>query len=333
MWTVSENPPAEPSGKPPQWLAGWAGPEDEQALLALFRRAFGQDMPAALWRWKYPGPGFCGTVARRRDGRLVAFYGGIPRDIHLFGAPARAVQIGDVMVDPQERGVLTRHGPFFLAATHYLRQRVGRTKTFPLAFGFPSSRAYRLGEHLGIYANVGEILRIDWPALDARPSLWLRARPLDETGAAAADRLWLEMAAALSRQIVGVRDFAYLRRRYLEHPTLRYRVLLASKRLGGAPFGVVVVRELDGQLELVDLVAPPERLAALAHLVRRLAFGLGKPRAYAWITARHAPLLAGETGAVSPENIIVPALAWPQATPPADIDGRWWLMGGDTDFH
>ena len=320
----------KPAARP--WQAGWAGPADEAELLALFRRAFGHDMPPAWWRWKYQEAEPCGALARR-GGRVVAFYGGIPRPVSLFGAPAAAVQIGDAMVDPLERGVLTRRGPFSLAAEHYLRRHVGRGKTYPLAFGFPSERAFRLGAKLGLYAKVGAMARIDWPALDTGPDLWLRARPLGEADAAAAGRLWLEMAAALSRHIVGVRDFAYLRRRYLEHPALTYHVFLATRRLGGAPFGVLVARELDAELELVDFVAPPERLPALVKIARRLAFKLGKPKLWTWITAPHAAALAGEAGAVSPTGVVIPALTWPQATPPAEIDGRWWLTPGDTDFH
>lgn len=315
-----------------QWCADWAGATDEAELLALFRRAFGHDMAPALWRWKYAGLDHYGACVRR-DGQLVAFYGGIPRTVKLFGAEASAVQIGDVMVDPDERGVLRREGPFFLAAQHYLRASVGVGKPFAIAFGFPSQRAYRLGERLGIYAKAAEILRIDWPASHSWPSPWLRTRPLTPDKRPATDRLWLEMAASLSRQIVGTRDFAYLQRRYLNHPTIGYRVLLVSRRWTGAPFGVVVVRELEGELELVDVVAPPERLVALANIVRRLAWNLGKPKAYAWITAQHANLLAGADGLASPAGITVPALAWPQAIPPAEIDGHWWLMAGDTDFH
>ncbi len=319
---------------PPKWLTDWAGPTDEAELLALFRRAFGYDMNPALWRWKYAGLDRSGALTRR-DGRVVAFYGGIPRTIRLFGSQATAVQIGDVMVDPAERGVLTRRGPFFLAASHYLRHCVGIGKAFPLAFGFPSQRACRLGERLGIYAKVGEIMRIDWPALKAWPNPRLRTRPLDASKAATAeaDWLWLEMAAALSRQIVGVRDFAYLRRRYLEHPTVSYRVLMVSSRISAKPFGIIVVRDEGEELELVDVVALPERLAALVKIVRRLACNLGKPKAYTWITVQHAGLFAGESGAVSPTGIVVPAFNWQQGMPPAEIDGHWWLTAGDTDFR
>ena len=315
-----------------KWTVDWAHPSDEADLLKLFHKSFGQDMAPALWRWKYQGLGSYGALVRR-DGRVVAFYGGIPRTVSLFGSQVAAVQIGDVMVDPNERGVLTRRGPFFLAASHYLQHRVGLRQKFPIAFGFPSQRAFRLGEHLGIYAKVGEIMRVEWPALKASPSPLLRIRPLSAAKGSTADWLWLEMAAALSRQIVGVRDFAYLKRRYLEHPTVSYRVLIVTNRLSTKPFGIIVVRDESEELELVDVVTPPERLTALVKIVRRLAWNLGKPKAYTWITAQYAGLFAGETGAVLPTGIVVPAFLWQQGMPPAEIDGHWWLMAGDTDFH
>ncbi len=82
------------------------------------------------------------------------------RAIQLFGSPARAVQIGDVMVHPKQRGILTRKGPFFQAAANFLEHFVGQGKDFPIAFGFPSERAYRLAEHLGLYEKVGELMRV-----------------------------------------------------------------------------------------------------------------------------------------------------------------------------
>ncbi|MFZ4702026.1 MAG: hypothetical protein ACOYMG_18425, partial [Candidatus Methylumidiphilus sp.] len=235
--------------------------------------------------------------------------------------------------EPKERGVLTRRGPFLLAAEHYLRHRVGVGKDFPLAYGFPSQRAYRIGERLGLYAKVGEIMRVEWPALQAWPNPLLRTRPWGITPGDAADRLWLEMAAALSRQVVGVRDFAYLKRRYLEHPTISYRTFLVSKRLGNRPFGILVLRDEADSLELLDVIAPPGRLTALVAIVRRLAWNLGKPKAYTWITAQNTAWFAGVAGVVSPTEIVVPAFNWPQGMPPAELNDRWWLMAGDTDFR
>ncbi len=315
----------------PQWIADWAHPDDEGELLALFSRAFKSEMPETVWRWKYAGLDPFGALARR-NGRAVAFYGGIPRTVELFGSTVTAVQIGDVMVDPDERGVLRRRGPFYFVAAHYLQHQVGKGKRFPLAFGFPSRRAYQLGANLGLYAKAGEIMRVEWAALNAKFNLLLRTRLLGHSLAAHADQLWLEMSAALSRQIVGVRNYAFLKQRYLEHPTLNYRVYLVSHRLGNKPYGILVVREEGDELFWVDMVAPPERVPALVSIVRRLASDLGKAKAYTWITAQHAALFGGESGVINPTEIVIPALDWNPAIRADQLHDRWWLMAGDTDF-
>ena len=318
------------------WSTDWAHPADEAELLELFTAAFGSNMHLGLWRWKYAGIDPIGVLVRREN-RAVAFYGSIPRAISFCGTPSMAVQIGDVMVHPSERGVLTRSGPFFLAASFFWHNCLGTDRPYyAFAFGFPSERPYRVGERLGLYVKAGDISRVGWPALKAGPNPLLRVRPWDATMGAAVDQIWFDMLAAMSQHIVGVRDFAYFQHRYLEHPTVDYKIYLVSTRLVGKPFAIIVVRDDDDELELVDIVAPPARLEALVKIVRRLAFNLGKAKAYTWITSPHAALFAGETGVVSPTGIVIPAFNSTDpsdGTPPAEIDGRWWLMAGDMDFR
>jgi hypothetical protein len=309
-----------------------AHPGNETELLELFRAAFGHDMPAELWHWKYQGLDTLGTLVRH-EGRPVAFYGGMPRAIYLFGSPAMAVQIGDVMVHPDLRGILTRRGPFFQAAASFLERFVGQDKAFPIAFGFPSERAYRLAGRLDLYERAGELIRVSWPALQARPSYKVRMRSLDHDKGTAVDRLWRKMAETMQDQVVGVRDWLYVQRRYLQHPTLTYQLYVISSRLTGTPIGIIVIRVLDDAVELIDIIAPPQRMATLVHCLRRLTWTLGKPLAYAWITSQHANLFAGDTGEITPTGIIIPHNCWTPGIPSSELLNRWWLMGGDTDFR
>ena len=320
--------------KPPEqriWIKEWASQENEAELLGLFEAAFGHEMQPEQWRWKYKGLDTQGAMIRC-NGQLVAFYGGMPRAIRLFGSPATAVQIGDVMVLPQERGILKRKGPFFLAAASFAERFVGNNNEFSLAFGFPSERAYRLGARLGLYEQVGEIMRVTWPALQARPSLKIRIRALEANQHAVVDQLWSEMAEALRDQVIGVRDWDYVQRRYLNHPTLSYQIFLVSSRWTGNAIGLFVVRILEDSVELIDLIASPKHIPILVNSVCRLTWNLSKPLAYAWITAHHAPLLAGETGEITPLNIPLPNICWMPGIPACELQDRWWLMGGDTDF-
>ena len=320
------------SPEPSVWLSDLAHPEDEAELLDLFRAAFGQEMAPGLWRWKYQDLDTLGTIVRR-EGRLVAFYGGMPRTIHLFGSPATGVQIGDVMVHPKQRGILTRKGPFFQAAANFLEHFVGQGKDFPIAFGFPSERAYCLAEHLGLYEKVGELMCVSWPALQARPSYKLSIRPLSYDKGVAVDRLWREMAAALQDQAVGVRDWSYVKRRYLQHPTVTYQLYLVSSRLIGTPVGIMVIHVLEDAVELLDIIAPPRHMATLVHCLRRLTWRMGKPQAYTWITSQHAQLLAGDSGKITPTGIIIPHNRWTPGISANELMNRWWLTGGDTDLR
>jgi len=161
----------------------------------------------------------------------------------------------------------------------------------------------------------------------------VRSRILKPDQHTIVDRLWNQMAEALRDQVVGVRDWNYLERRYLSHPTLNYQVFLVSSRWTGSPVGIFVVRILEDSVELLDLIAPPKHMPILVHNVRRLAWNLDKPLAYAWITAQHAPLLSGETGEITPTDIPLPNICWTPGIPASELQDRWWLMGGDTDFR
>ena len=316
-----------------RWTEGWARPADESALLALFARAFGHEMPAAQWRWKYAELDPIGSLVRR-EGLAVAFYGGMPRRIMLFGTPVKAVQIGDVMVDPAERGVLTRRGPFFLAARAYAERMVGPGRAYALAFGFPSERHTRLGEHLGLYARVDEVLEASWPALPDRRSILRSVRPLVRAQLGAVDFLWEKMAAAMNGVAIAVRDAAHVRHRFLEHPAIAYLCLLVRQRLSGAPVGVVVLRDHGPNgVELMDVVAAPQSLAHLVEVARCVAGRLGRERVFAWVTPSAADSMAASRPALVPAGVPVPTIVW-SASPDLDrLRGRWWLTGGDSDFR
>ncbi|MBI4204742.1 MAG: GNAT family N-acetyltransferase [Betaproteobacteria bacterium] len=314
-----------------RWSVDWAHPSDEAELLALFARAFGHAMPPAQWDWKYRGLDPVGTLVRR-DGRPVAFYGGMPREIRWFGAPMTAVQIGDVMVDPAERGVLTRRGPFFLATTAFAERCVGPGRSYALAFGFPSERHTRLGEHLGLYARVDEVLEASWPALPARPGLLHSARALAVEQLDAVDALWEGMAEKLTGVAVGERNGARIRNRFLEHPTIGYLTFLVKHRFTGAPIGLVVLRDHgETGIELVDVVAPPESLAPLVATARRVAGRLGRPKVFAWMTPRAAESFAGSAPDLAPAKIPIPTIIWNASPDLGKLRGNWWLMGGDAD--
>jgi GT2 family glycosyltransferase len=310
----------------------WAHPSDETDLLKCFLTAFEHEMPPALWRWKYQGLDTLGTLMRDNS-KVVAFYGGMSRPIHLFGTPESALQIGDVMVHPKYRGTLSRKGPFFQVATQFLERYVGEQQRYPIAFGFPSARAYQLSVHLGLYDKVGELMQVSWPALQVRSSYKVRLRPLSDNKGPTIDRLWRKMAKALKQQVVGVRDWNYINHRYLQHPTVDYKLYQVSSRFTGITLGIMILRILDDKIELVDVIAQPRHISILVHCLRRLTESLGKSEAYTWITLQNCSLFTADVGDISPTGIVIPHNRWTKGIPASELLDRWWLMAGDTDFR
>ena len=329
----------------PRWhlRAMRASSEHIAAWHALFQACFGYAMPETTRQWKYQGAAVMGIGVWRGDA-LVAFYGGMPRAVCYAGQRAMAVQIGDVMVHPSQRGAFTRQGPFQMAAATYLELYIGNKKPYLLGFGFPEDKALRLAEHLGLYAKVDSMVELRWPSLVKHPPSWSHyARVLTPSKGEAAssmhatmvDSLWQRMQKSLgSQSVVGVRDWAYIDQRYCLHPLQCYTLLLVRQRFGGV-LGLAVLRDRQAQglVELVDLVAPTAEFARIVKVCRRFAGNLGRAGLFCWITGSHAHWLAGADSQQSPLHLAIPANIWSSGPSADDLRNRWWLMGGDTDFR
>lgn len=286
------------------------------------------------WRWKYAGAASWGTLVRF-DGLPVAFYGGMPRTVRLFGEDVCGVQIGDVMVEPLHRRVLTRRGPFFLVGSTFAEKLIGPGKPYSLSFGFPSERHSRLGEHLGIYQRIGKnITEASWTPLSCRRSLLFRMSAVVTGQEKKIDRLWRAMADELVDYIVPVRDSAYIRHRFLEHPAITYMPLLVSNRLTGKPVGFCIMRDHgDEGLELLDMIAPLASIPFLVESARRMAGRLGRPRLFAWLSSPVAENLRSTGPDLKSLDVPLSTIVWKVPPDARSLQDRWWLVGGDADFR
>lgn len=316
-----------------RWRPAWVGHEHQAAWLELFEASFGHTMPSAILQWKYRDTEKWG-VGVWTDKKLIAFYGGIPRAISYFGRPKTAIQIGDVMVHPSQRGVLTRSGPFQIAAASFLELQIGHDSPYLLGFGFPTGKALQLAQRLGLYAPADSLTEIRWPAAPGYLVSQTFARVVSSKNAEAVDALWLEMKRALAGSIVGVRDWAFLHSRYITHPEQLYTVLIVRRRLSRAVLGVVVLRDRAEQgVELIDFVAAPENFPELLETSRRYARKLGRTDVFTWITTSHVDMLMSKNGTVRRLDIIIPTNIWSSGPSIEEVQDHWWLMAGDTDFR
>lgn len=328
-----------------QWSVGSADEVSQQQLLSLFHDSFGYHMPSDQWRWKYRFADVPGTVAYQQD-RLVSFIGGMPRSAQIFGQPAQAVQMGDVMVAPACRGILSKKGPFYQAMRAFISEHVGPDRVYSVAFGFPHQRAYRLGIALGLYCEVDRIQEAAWTAI--RPTSlgesgnsdldhleWLQSTQLSAAQRSAIDVLWEAMQKDLAEQAVGVRDSRWIQYRYLDKPGSGYALVLVAGEREEQPFGLLVLKDA-GELgvELLDIIAPRAHFEHLLLAARRIAAqSMNKERLFAWCTPSVAKWMTATDVNLTETEVVVPGSTVNDKAHALRLQGRWWLMGGDADFR
>lgn len=314
-------------------------PDDAPEMRRLFEAVFGHPMSAALWAWKY-GDGRGHAVGLFRDGAMVAHYGGLTRRLRWGIQRVDACQVCDVVVQSSANRALVRRGPLFQVCTAFLEGQVGYHRAHPVAFGFPSARHHAVAHRLGLYDAVDHIVQLAWPA---EPSAVNRTTPrvqaLAQGGdftsdeAAALDRLGLEMADDALGSLIGVRDAAQWRQRYLRHPEVRYGLHVVRSRWWSIPLAAFVVRRHEGRLQLLDVLGARRALPLAVRAAQDLAASLGLPVLDAWITASHVHWLDPRREATrSDPQIPVPCNTWTPGPGAAELQGRWFLMAGDADF-
>lgn len=316
------------------------GPAEARQMQQLFAHVFGHVLSPEQWQWKYgEGRGF--ALGLSRAGRLIAHYGGSTRQVLWRGRPADACQVCDVMVAPEANEALIRKGPMYQVSASFLTAYLGWGHRHALAYGFPSDRHHALARRLRLYDGVDSVVRAHWSVPVDLPPPRLAVQVLDAQALAPGgrvdaivQRLWQRMAASFASQIIGVRDGAWLRHRYLAHPVLRYELLLVRSRWTRRPLGVVVLRVHEQHLEVLDLVAPPAAWPALVAVARSRAVRAGSSRVDLWITQSQLQHVAGiepDAFAVAPLNITVPANIHTPG-PVDEVRDRWLLLAGDADF-
>lgn len=318
----------------PKWRIRTLEKNQVPEMLGLFKKTFGHGMTPTTWQWKY-GSNSGHEIVIWSEHRLIGHYGGIQRDILLFGEPQIAVQISDVMVDISERGFLTKKNPFFLMTATFLERYIGYGKPCLIGFGFPNERHMKVAERHGLYGEVEKMVEISWPPLSRLPQ-WLTRLTLvnqidDALVTLVINDCWQQMANDLQNAIVGVRNWDYLQHRYLNHPNQHYQVVLVKNRFSKRIRGVLVLRQDADECELVDIVSALAEIPLLIMHARRLAGINHAKRVFCLITDNFARHFATPDCQKRSLNISIPTNIWGAGPSTESLKNNWWLMSGDTD--
>lgn len=313
----------------------FAEPGDATNICELFRRVFKHEMPLALWQWKYARPNSHAVVVLRND-NLVAHYGGVGTDILLEGRPSTAIQVTDLMVDPQARHAIRSLSPFFLSARQFLESFAGYGKPYLLGYGFPSDRAMGLSEKLGLFAPAGRMWETEWTAQVMNGQWPGRITQVDASNfhrhSGKIDRLWRRFSKLFDRHIVGRKDAGYFHWRFLEHPTKKYSLYLLESRFLAKAEVLLVIRHDGDKSMLMDVLATALDLEVVIATARSLAAQSGSNVLHTWSSDVFRDVFAIEGAKQQPLSVIIPANTWTTGPPVEAQRDKWWFMPGDTDY-
>jgi len=303
---------------------------DETQVLSLFKVCFGESMGRDLWRWKYQQQAELSTVAFQGN-RAVGFFGVRSTVTNVFGSSTRVAQICDVMVHPSYSAGLARASLFRKLKECFTKTYVGENLRYPYAFGFPTQRAYALGERLRVYTKVGEIFRLSWkPKPVKRRKLGFRA--FDRADASSLSKIWQTAQLDFADLAINERTAGWVFNRFLDRPNCHYDCTLYYGRLTGRIIGYTVVRkESEGRVELMDILAPRAHMPeVLQHLLHQLHYE-GSSELFAMVTPAVEEFLRGSGYDKALTETYIAGDEEKANSAPYKLQGRWWLIGGDTD--
>ncbi len=229
---------------------------DAAAWLDCQRASFGEERAKSEADWRHafqPGPLPTRGIVAVRDGRVIASYVGIPTLTWFAGQEHVCVQPVDLMLHPEVRQGLGAHRLHRAVAEAFF-EAYGRGAGDLMHYGWPIAPARRFGRRFLGYDFVREELCLVRDVSTAAGA----CDEVERLGEVGEDLRWLWDRCASDFGLSTIRDADWARRRFLEHPTLKYGVY--GVRREGILRGLAVVRETpwhwEGAMALCDWLVP-----------------------------------------------------------------------------
>lgn len=313
-------------------------PDDElPSLQELFERVFKHPISSELLQWKYANRRGESWVAADVSGNIVMHCGLNFRDVLIGGERVRAAQLTDLMAPPKAQGLTRQESPFGKLMHRILCTLPRPDNPSGIAFGFPSDRAMRLGEHMGVYREVDRLMDLEFTPLDVLDAgiAWREITHFTESDNALVNRVWKAMAADFCEFSIGVRDSAYLKHRYLEHPEKQYSLLIVEKKglWRNTPIGLAVVGPGHERRELLDIICPSKSMKTLIQATQCWLTEKKGELLKLSLTERFARQLESFACRCTYTEFRIMGNPLSPAISTTRLERRFWLTGGDTDYR
>ena len=319
--------------------------DDRGAILETFDLVFSEGNPRyeprspEVWDWTFvQNPaGMQAWVAVIDDGTVCAQFASIPERVRMCGRDTLYGQIVDSLAHPDHRAGLKRPGLWVKTAT-LMVDHFGRPERDAFMYGYPVPHAFRIGQKFLGYHVIRTQLYLTLPT--ARTLVGGEPEGLvEEVTGFGGEALRLFERICPPDGAMAVRDAAFLKWRYVDHPLHTYR--LGVVRAGGelralAAFRCGEFSNTDQGLLVEWMVEPGDDEAARAILAwaRDLARAAGQEQLGFlladcdpwWLPIQRMGFEATRT-----KYSLVGRSFLPDHTPDW-LRSHWWITLGDTDL-
>lgn len=252
---------------------------DEEGITSLFKEVFGKELTIEQWNWKYviPGKGrIYSKLAEDTSHKIIGHAGAIPLRGVFKNKPIHVFQIVDVMVHPEARGFLGRKSVFdSLMKTMFEDIREEFHDVF--CYGFPGKRPFTLGKRIGVYDNIEQGTDCLKPLKRSLLNPFtIKTINWDDKSL---NTLWKRVSKEFSLSII--RDKDYLHWRYATNPYFSY--YLYGFFLLGKLKGWAVIRMLENEVLVVDLLTEPKRFRNILKALGNYLISQGKKVIRIWL--------------------------------------------------
>lgn len=307
---------------------------DGELITALFAKTFKTVPSPNWWEWKYRSKPLIGSVATKEDGEIVSFYGALDRIMIYNSKEYDVCQLSDVMVSQSLRGWGGKKGIFYHTSLNFLNQYVGDEKKFTLGYGFPTARALTLGVRLGLYQQADRLLHWHQNTVAAKRAFGIKIHP--EKASDLTNWAWVDALCATVMFSDGAwmkKTAQYWKWRYGDHPDFDYTIVRVHH--WGKIIAAFVVRKRENTLELIDIAySNIKNYKTMLKTYAYYAYVQQIPTLSAWGTSYAIDSITSTLGgeAVDAGSLSFPGLML-NASIGNYVDGKLYLLGGDTDFR
>ena len=303
----------------------------------LFQQVFKHPISPELLAWKYAnGRGESWIVEETRGHPDPGLHCGVFfRHVLLGGETIKAMQLVDLMAAPKASGLSRKDSPCGILFRTLLTQHALPENPHRVAFGFPSDRAMRLLENLGVGQADDQLMELELtPARRLLSLLTYRVeRDLSAGDEESIARLWSQMSHDLRDFAVGVRDPAYIRYRYINRPEGSYTLVFVESRWFRKPVGLAVVGMHSSPPELLDIVCPLDHSEEVLMTLRCWMADNRIEQMRFSLTSTFAKRFSGVATRIHKTQFRIMGSPFAHAESQARLAGKWWLTGGDTDYR